>query len=62
MGVATQVLTKVGRAHFGLSAGLVVGGKDFGEEKAVIASMNIIVATPGRLVQVGCAAQCTGVA
>lgn len=47
-----QVLTKVGVAHFGLSAGLVVGGKDFAEERARVTTMNILVATPGRLVQV----------
>lgn len=46
------MLTKVGKAHFGLSAGLVVGGKDFDEEKTAITSMNILVATPGRLLQV----------
>ncbi len=53
MGLRLQVLTKVGSAHFGLSAGLVVGGKDFNEERARVTTMNILVATPGRLVQVG---------
>lgn len=47
-----QVLTTVGKGHYALSVGLVVGGKDFEEEKAVIGRMNILVATPGRLLQV----------
>jgi ATP-dependent RNA helicase DDX10/DBP4 len=52
------VLTKVGTAHFAVSAGLVVGGKDFSEEKEAVPRMNILVATPGRLLQVGVGVCC----
>ena len=34
-----------------MSAGLVIGGKDVEYEKERIAEMNILVATPGRLLQ-----------
>lgn len=33
------------------SAGLLVGGKDVAEEQSRISSLNILVATPGRLLQ-----------
>lgn len=46
-----EVLRAVGKFHWSLSAGLVCGGKDFWEEAAVIGSMNILVATPGRFQQ-----------
>lgn len=45
-----DTLTKVGRYH-GFSAGLIIGGKDIEFEKKNISSMNILVATPGRLLQ-----------
>ncbi|KAA8493872.1 ATP-dependent RNA helicase dbp4 [Porphyridium purpureum] len=45
-----DVLRRVGGAHT-LSAGLVIGGKDFEQERARIAGMNILIATPGRLLQ-----------
>jgi len=51
--LATQifdVLRTVGK-HHELSAGLVIGGKDVEQEKERIFAMNILVATPGRLVQ-----------
>lgn len=32
-----------------MSAGLVIGGKNVDDEAAVVARMNILVATPGRL-------------
>ena len=43
-----ETLVKVGKYH-NFSAGAVLGGKPVKEEAAVIASMNIVVATPGRL-------------
>ncbi|ORZ01354.1 P-loop containing nucleoside triphosphate hydrolase protein [Syncephalastrum racemosum] len=45
-----EVLRKIGREH-NFSAGLVIGGKDFKVESDRIARMNILVATPGRLLQ-----------
>lgn len=45
-----QVLRKIGAKHT-LSAGLVIGGKDLKTEKEAISRMNILVATPGRLLQ-----------
>ncbi|KAL0208194.1 hypothetical protein P9112_010781 [Eukaryota sp. TZLM1-RC] len=45
-----EVISKVGKFH-DFSAGLVIGGKSFQDEQEVINSLNIIVATPGRLVQ-----------
>lgn len=45
-----EVLRKIGREH-SFSAGLVIGGKDFKVEKDRISRMNILVATPGRLLQ-----------
>lgn len=43
-------LRKVGRRHE-FSAGLLIGGKDLAEEADLVAGMNILVATPGRLLQ-----------
>ncbi|PSC73011.1 DEAD-box ATP-dependent RNA helicase 32 [Micractinium conductrix] len=43
-------LRKIGRRHE-LSAGLLIGGKDVKEEKARVHGMNILVCTPGRLLQ-----------
>ena len=43
-----EVLRKVGVKH-GLSAGLVIGGKDSKEEETRISHINILVCTPGRL-------------
>lgn len=45
-----DVLRKIGKNH-SLSAGLVIGGKDLKSEQEAIARMNILVATPGRLLQ-----------
>eukprot|EP00871_Galdieria_phlegrea_P001877 jgi/Galph1/2690/GphlegSOOS_G1357.1 len=45
-----EVLRKVGKNH-SFSAGLVIGGKSFEEEKERIGRMNILIATPGRLLQ-----------
>jgi ATP-dependent RNA helicase DDX10/DBP4 len=44
------VLRKVGK-HHSLSAGLVIGGKDVKYEQERIGRMNILVCTPGRLLQ-----------
>ena len=45
-----SVLRKVGKQH-SFSAGLVIGGKDVDFEKERIGRMNILVCTPGRLLQ-----------
>ena len=45
-----DVLRSIG-VHHELSAGLIIGGKSVEEEQARIAGMNILVCTPGRLLQ-----------
>ncbi|KAH7353562.1 DEAD/DEAH box helicase [Plectosphaerella cucumerina] len=45
-----EVLRKVGRAH-AFSAGLVIGGKSLKEEAERLGKMNILVCTPGRMLQ-----------
>ena len=45
-----EVLRKVGRNH-NFSAGLIIGGKNLKEERARMGRMNILVATPGRMLQ-----------
>ena len=45
-----DVLKKVGK-HHSFSAGLIIGGKSFPSESNVINKMNIIISTPGRLLQ-----------
>ncbi|KAJ9405555.1 hypothetical protein DTO045G8_6772 [Paecilomyces variotii] len=45
-----EVLRKVGRNHT-LSAGLVIGGKSLKEEQERLGRMNILVCTPGRMLQ-----------
>ncbi|KAG9415311.1 ATPdependent RNA helicase [Aphanomyces cochlioides] len=45
-----EVLRTMGKFH-SFSAGLVIGGKSFQEEQYRIIKMNILVATPGRLLQ-----------
>ncbi|KAF6826539.1 ATP-dependent RNA helicase dbp4 [Colletotrichum musicola] len=45
-----EVLRKVGRAH-AFSAGLVIGGKSLKEEAERLSKMNILVCTPGRMLQ-----------
>ncbi|KAI9318466.1 P-loop containing nucleoside triphosphate hydrolase protein [Dichotomocladium elegans] len=45
-----EVLKKIGKSH-SFSAGLIIGGKDFDVERVRIARMNILVSTPGRLLQ-----------
>ncbi|KAK5069210.1 ATP-dependent RNA helicase dbp4 [Lithohypha guttulata] len=45
-----EVLRKIGRNHV-FSAGLVIGGKSLQEERERLGRMNILVATPGRILQ-----------
>ncbi|KAJ9613394.1 ATP-dependent RNA helicase dbp4 [Cladophialophora chaetospira] len=45
-----DVLRKVGRHHT-FSAGLLIGGKSMQEERERLGRMNILVATPGRMLQ-----------
>jgi ATP-dependent RNA helicase DDX10/DBP4 len=45
-----QVLRSIGAYHT-FSAGLVIGGKNLKDERDRLARMNILVATPGRLLQ-----------
>ncbi|XP_053312430.1 probable ATP-dependent RNA helicase DDX10 [Spea bombifrons] len=45
-----EVLRKIGRNHE-FSAGLVIGGKDLKQESACIHRTNILICTPGRLLQ-----------
>ncbi|RPB26147.1 DEAD-domain-containing protein [Terfezia boudieri ATCC MYA-4762] len=45
-----EVMRQIGRYH-AFSAGLVIGGKNVQEEKERISRMNILVCTPGRMVQ-----------
>src|SRR5271156_6162451 len=45
-----QVLRKVGSYH-SLSAGLLIGGKSLSEEQSRLETLNILICTPGRLLQ-----------
>ena len=45
-----EVLRKIGRYH-SFSAGLVIGGKSLQEERDRLGRMNILVCTPGRMLQ-----------
>ncbi|KAL4907136.1 hypothetical protein BDW74DRAFT_148636 [Aspergillus multicolor] len=45
-----EVLRKIGRYHV-FSAGLVIGGKSLKEEQERLGRMNILVCTPGRMLQ-----------
>jgi ATP-dependent RNA helicase DDX10/DBP4 len=45
-----QVLRKVGSFH-DFSAGLLIGGKSFAEEQARLENINVMICTPGRLLQ-----------
>lgn len=45
-----EVLRKVGSQH-SFSAGLIIGGKNLKDEQERLSRMNILVATPGRLLQ-----------
>ncbi|EPX73120.1 ATP-dependent RNA helicase Hca4 [Schizosaccharomyces octosporus yFS286] len=45
-----ETLVKVGRLH-SFSAGLIIGGNNYKEERERLSRMNILVCTPGRLLQ-----------
>eukprot|EP00730_Choanoeca_flexa_P014908 TRINITY_DN6692_c0_g1_i1.p1 TRINITY_DN6692_c0_g1~~TRINITY_DN6692_c0_g1_i1.p1 ORF type:complete len:731 (+),score=200.44 TRINITY_DN6692_c0_g1_i1:317-2194(+) len=45
-----EVLTKIGK-HHEMSAGLIIGGSAPEREKAIVPNTNILVCTPGRLLQ-----------
>lgn len=45
-----ETLRKVGR-HHDISAGLIIGGKDLKFEKRRMDQCNIVICTPGRLLQ-----------
>ncbi|KAJ1651981.1 ATP-dependent RNA helicase dbp4 [Dispira simplex] len=45
-----SVLVDIGKQH-SFSAGMIIGGNDFKEEQERILNMNILIATPGRLLQ-----------
>ena len=45
-----DVLRSIGGYH-GFSAGIVIGGKNLKDERDRLSRMNILVATPGRLLQ-----------
>ncbi|XP_066476098.1 probable ATP-dependent RNA helicase DDX10 [Tiliqua scincoides] len=45
-----EVLRKVGKNH-DFSAGLIIGGKDLEQESSRIHNINILISTPGRLLQ-----------
>lgn len=45
-----QVLRKIGKFHT-FSAGLLIGGKSLKEERERVSRMNILICTPGRLLQ-----------
>ena len=45
-----EVLQAIGGYH-NFSAALVIGGKDLKDERERLSRMNILVATPGRLLQ-----------
>ncbi|KAL7069088.1 DEAD/DEAH box helicase family protein [Cryptosporidium serpentis] len=46
-----DVIREVGKFHSSLSAGCIVGGKSIDSEATRINMLNILVATPGRLIQ-----------
>lgn len=46
-----QVLKKIGSKHSSMSAGLIIGGKDVKTEADRIGRLNILICTPGRLLQ-----------
>lgn len=46
-----DVLCKIGKHGHMFAAGLVIGGKNLKEEQEALARMNIVVCTPGRMLQ-----------
>lgn len=52
--LATQiwdVMCKIGRKGHLFAAGVVIGGRSFREEQSQLARMNIVICTPGRMLQ-----------
>ena len=45
-----EVINKIGK-HHNYSVGLVIGGNDYEKEKYVVNNMNILIGTPGRILQ-----------
>ncbi|KAH8739334.1 Hca4p helicase DBP4 (helicase CA4) EIF4A-1-family RNA SFII helicase [Cryptosporidium ryanae] len=46
-----DIVKEIGKFHSSLSAGCIVGGKDIKSEATRINLLNILIATPGRLIQ-----------
>jgi ATP-dependent RNA helicase DDX10/DBP4 len=46
-----EVLRKIGKQGHMFSAGLIIGGKSLQEEQRALTRMNIVVCTPGRMLQ-----------
>ncbi|KAI9728131.1 MAG: ATP-dependent RNA helicase dbp4 [Chrysothrix sp. TS-e1954] len=46
-----EVLYKIGKYGHLFAAGLIIGGKSLAEERHALARMNIVVCTPGRMLQ-----------
>ena len=45
-----EVINKIGK-HHNYSVGLVIGGNDYEKEKYIVNNMNILIGTPGRILQ-----------
>ena len=45
-----EVINKIGK-HHNFSVGMVIGGNDYEKEKYVVNNMNILIGTPGRVLQ-----------
>ena len=45
-----EVINKIGK-HHNFSVGMVIGGNDYDKEKYIVNNMNILIGTPGRVLQ-----------
>ena len=45
-----EVINKIGKYH-NFSVGMVIGGNDYDKEKYIVNNMNILIGTPGRVLQ-----------
>ena len=45
-----EVINKIGKYH-NFSVGMVIGGNDYEKEKYIVNNMNILIGTPGRILQ-----------
>ena len=45
-----EVINKIGK-HHNFSVGMVIGGNDYEKEKYIVNNMNILIGTPGRVLQ-----------